>query len=238
LDRPANLSGRPIHRASGQRYFEIVKVLLVRWLRREGPIALGELARQVGCTYPTIREAIKRLDNLHYVRHQSNRSVELTRFPHTAWSEMVALSSKIRRSIRFVDTSGDNADPQRLLRELASLRDPRIAVGGVEAARFWQPEFDLHGTPRIDVVLHVAGDEVDLSFVGRLDPAFKQSDQLDQSPVLVIHLLWRSQPLLETDSRFDLPIADPVETALDLLEVGLTEQAGQMLAHLRAEVRL
>ena len=79
---------------------------------------------------------------------------------------------------------------------------------------------------------------LDLEFIVRLDPALKQSDQLDESAVLVIHPLWRSEPLFASTSSHELPIADPVETAMDLIELGLTGQAAQMLGYLRPEARL
>ncbi len=237
-DTGARSYRRALKPMAGQRYFEVVKVLLVRWLRKTGPTPVGRLAQEVGCTYPTVREALNRLANKQYLKRHSSRAVELARFPHDTWSEMVALSSGMRRSIRFVDVSGDKPDPQRLTERLDRIRPPHIAVGGVVAARFWHRNFDLHGMPRLDLVLHAPDFVADLGFVKRLDPALRETDAHDGSPVLAIHPLLRSDPFFESRSEGELPVTDPIETALDLLELGLTVQAGQLLGHFRSEIRL
>ncbi len=118
------------------------------------------------------------------------------------------------------------------------MRPSRVALGGVAAARHWHSDFDLHGIPRLDLLLHTPGDNVDLDFVKKLDPALRQIDDYDESPVLVVRPLRRADPLFERVPNTSLPFADPVETALDLNDLGLTAQANQLFAHFRPEVRL
>jgi hypothetical protein len=235
LDRSPTLGLRQFVR---QRYFEVVKVLLIRWLLRQGPIPLGQLARLVGCTYPTVREALHQLVNKDYIKRYTNRTVELARFPHGTWGELVALSSRIRRPVRFVDKSGQKPDPQFLLKQLERLRLPAIGIGGVVAAAHWHPDFDLHGLPRLDLVVHAPDGAVNLAFVKRLDPALKEADSSSDSSVLVVHPLLRAQSIFLTSPETPLPLADPVETTLDLVEMGLPVQAGQLLQHLRKESRV
>lgn len=221
-----------------QPYFEVVKVLLIRWLLKDGPIAIGQLARSVGCAYPTVREALHRLTNKQYIKRFSNRTVELTRFPHDTWGELVALSSRIRRPVRFVDVSGQKPDTHFLLKQLERLRPPSVGIGGVAAAALWHPDFDLHGMPRIDLVVHAPSGATNLGFVKGLDPALKETENSSDSPVLVVHPLNRAESLFQTRPDTQLPIADPIETALDLVEMGLTVQAGQLLQHFRPESRV
>ena len=45
-----------------QKQLEVLKVLLHRWLLREGAVSIGKLAKQVGCSYPTVREALEKLE--------------------------------------------------------------------------------------------------------------------------------------------------------------------------------
>jgi hypothetical protein len=189
------------------------------------------LARDVGCTYPTIREALRRLEAKKYVSRSSDRSVQLSRFPRDVWRELLALASSIRPSIRFTDESGEKPDAHRLLERFSRKNLEGVALGGVAAARFWHPAFDLHGTPKLNLIVHAPNGLVDLAFVKRLDPALKRNDDPDASPVLVIH------PLLRATSHFVEPAdgrpayADPVETALDLYELGLFTQADDFLSH-------
>jgi hypothetical protein len=113
-----------------------------------------------------------------------------------------------------------------------------LALGGVLGARHWHPDFDLHGTPRLDLVYHAPNGNVDLEFVRKLDPALTQVDDRSESAVLVVHPLVRAAPLFIETTERSIPWADPVETALDLCDLSLTTQANQLLTHLRPEVRL
>ncbi|NUQ61381.1 MAG: hypothetical protein HUU20_02765 [Pirellulales bacterium] len=224
--------------AVGQKHFELVKVLLCRWLKREGAIPIGRLGEQAGCTYPTASRTLRQLERARSIIRHSNRSVELSRFPQQTWNELVALSGRMRRSLRYVDVSGERPDPQGLLKRLNRLKPPRVALSGVEAARFWHLDFDLHGTPRLDLVLHAPQGRIDLTFMRQLDPALKQTENDSQPALVVVHPLLRPAPLFGSQDSNSLPCADPVETALDLYELGLTVQAGRLLTHLRPETRL
>jgi hypothetical protein len=214
-----------------------MKVLLHRWLRRERAIPIGRLAEQVGCTYPTVAQALKRLERGRNIIRHSNRSVELGKFPREAWNELIAVSSSMRQSFRYEDASGERPDPQSLLRRLDRMKPPGVAVSGVVAARFWHPDFDLHGMPRLDLVLHAPQGRADLAFMRRLDPALRRVEDSNQSAIVVLHPLARHDPLFEGEAGSALPLADPVETVLDLQELGLTVQAGQLMTHFRPDAR-
>jgi hypothetical protein len=222
---------------AGSRYFETVKVLLNRRLRNEGPISIGRLAAEVGCTYPTIRESLRRLEAKKCLARETNRSVRLSRFPYEAWRELLALAPGIRPAIRFTDESGGGTNVDDLLDRLNRRRPKNTALSGVVAARFWHPDFDLHGTPRIHVVVHSPDGLVDLEFLKRVDPALRRNDDPDASPVLVIHPLVRASTLFSESPRGGLPYADPVETVLDLQELGLSNQGHDLLAYFWKEIR-
>jgi hypothetical protein len=221
----------------GRKLYEVVKVLLSRWLRREGPIQISAIASLVGCSYPTVRRALDKATVRPALSFQSNRSVELKSFPHDAWRELVALTGTLRGSMRFCDRSGEKPAPQALLARLERAIPPHVGVGGVVAARHWDPDFNLHGMPRLDLVCHAPDGTVDLGFVEKLDPSLSLTKDPSEPAVLVIHPLVRSAPLFSAHGR-RLPWADPVETALDLCELSLGPQANRLLSALRPEVRL
>jgi hypothetical protein len=223
---------------SKQKHLEVLKVLIYRWLLRQGAIPIGKLAEQVGCAYSTVKEALDKLQQRRCIARHVNRSVELTKFPISSWNELLALFGNMKRSFRYRDISGEKPDPEQLLKRLERMRPSGVALGGVVAARHWHPEFDLHGTPRLDLLLHAPGDTIDLGFVRKLDPALRQIEGYDESPVLVVRPLQRSVPLFDVVTDKGLPFADPVETTLDLHDLGLMAQAGQLLTHFRSEVRL
>lgn len=222
----------------GQKPYEVLKVLVSRWLQKLGPIAIGALASEVGCSYPTVRKALGKASLRHALRIASNRSVELRAFPYDAWNELVGHSRATRVSFRFQDQSGNKPTPQDLLKRLERLKPPHLALGGVAAARHWNPDFDLHGTPRLDMVCHRPDGKIDLTFVREIDPALKIVDEPSASAVLVVHRLVREASLFATNSNGGIPWADPVEVVLDLIDLSLIPQANQLLSHFRPETRL
>jgi hypothetical protein len=221
-----------------QKHLELLKVLLNRWILREGAISVGELTAQVGCVYPTAAQALKRLDERNYLLRRSNRSVELRRFPEKLWKELLVLSDTWRQPLRYADASGKRPDFPYLLRRLTRMKPPHMALGGVAAARYWHADFDLHGIPRIDLSVHVLQGRMDLDFMQKLDPALEPVDRDDRSAAVVLHPLFRREPLYAIATESELPYADAVETVLDLHEMGLTAQAGALLNHFRPELRL
>jgi hypothetical protein len=210
---------------------EVLKVLLVRWLLGHGPIARGELGEQAGCTYPTVAKAVERF--ARDIREHSNRSVEFEGFPRDAWSELLALSPTHRARLAYVDRTGRRPDPEALLRRLQKLKPAGVALGGVAAAHHWDPHFDLRGLPRLDLSL-AADDGLDLGFLQRLDPGLGPLES-DGTPVLVVHPIQRPATLFAPGDR--LPIADPVETLLDLSELRLIDQSDALIERLEQRAR-
>jgi len=214
---------------------EIFKVLIVRWLMSKGPIGIGELGKHVGCSYPTIR---KSLDSIP-TSESGLREGHPMHFPKKVWQDVLTLASSDRQPISFVDRSGQRPNPESLIKRLDRIQPKHVAFGGVVAARHWHADFDLNGTPRIDLLVHCPNQLLDLSFIRQLDPALKEttSERFDASPTLVVHPITRLEPDFTTKADGGLPIADPVETALDLIEMGLNVQVNDLFAHFRTEVR-
>lgn len=218
--------------ALSRTFFEIFKILLHRWLLQQGPIAIGELMRQSACSYPSVADALRRLEAAEEVARRSNRSVQLSRFPQKTWSEVLALSDSLRRTQHYVDSSGRKSDPGALQRRLEALPHDKIAVGGVQAARQWDSHFDLNGVPRLDVIEHRPGGVADSEWVRRLDPALQPAKANAANIVLATRSLLRKEPLFKKNPKGRVPWADPVETLLDLHELGLVEQAEAMVRRL------
>ncbi len=212
---------------------QVTKVLLVRWLRGQGPIGVGALGNQVGCSYPTAAAELTRLDEAGLLKRGRNRSVELTAFPADAWQELAVWESRFRSVMRYGDPT-DREMPEGLLRRLQKGRPAGVALGGVAAGRWWDPAFDLHGMPRLDLVVHAPGGAADLGFVKQLDPGLLPVTRPGDPGILAVRPLKRAQPLFET-SKGGLAVADPVETVLDLHDLGLDAQAGSLIRRLRPE---
>ena len=209
-----------------QTYFAILEVLLHQWLLGKGPMTTDWIMKTIGCSYPTVASALRRLDHV-LIRH-SDRRVELRRFPREEWARLVATSDEARSTTRFADRSGQKRSPETLLRRLTTLQRTDLAVGGVVAARHYHPDLDLAGTPRLDLSLHCPAKRVDWSFVERLDPALEKTERRDEPAALVVHLVRREASLFQPGED-GLQWADPVECLLDLHEARLEAQAKEFL---------
>lgn len=223
-----------------RKSFEVVKVLLLRWLGRQTPLPRGELERLTGFSYPTISKALGHLASHGELARAPGRRPTLPDFPRRSWEAAVALLGPLRETVAFVDASGRPAEPSGLLARLRKLALPHVALGGVEAARHWDPHFDLDGTPRLDLTVHAPdGIGYDLGFVRELDPALRQvppgGDGGRHLAVLVVHRLMRKDPFFGSSAGNPVPWADPVETLLDLHELRLLGQAEELIGRLRTE---
>lgn len=217
-------------RARVDRSFEVMRVLMARWLLRRGRIAIGELGRQAGLSHPSVSKALASLGDS--VERKPDRSAILRALPHEQWARLLALAPSVRQTTAFVASWGHAADPRQLLERLADLRPAGIAVGGVVAARHWHPGLDLDGLPRLDISVHAQGGQMDARFVEELDPVLVPAPA-GASPLLVLHAVPRAESLFTSAGEGGLPIADPVEVLLDLHELRLVEQAEALVRALR-----
>ena len=212
--------------------FEIFKILLNHWLRNRGPMRVAAIIAQSGSSYPTVAEAVNHLVDTHEVIRRTNRRVEMLAFPRRTWGEILALSFSLRMPTYFADTSGRPSDPQALLKRIEVKAPVELAAGGVVAARHWDPNFDLHGIPRLDLSIHAPHQAFGTVAITRADPALTIVGSRSPNIVLALHPLLRREALFEPTPRNSLPVVDPVETLLDLHELGLSTQAEELVGRM------
>ena len=197
-------------------------VLTDAWLRCEPALSMQAIRERSGCSYPTVRCTVDYLDAKGECESGRSRSRALRGFPRRSLEEILAATDKLRQTKRFSDRTGRPADPQGLARRLLAKRPAGVVLGGVMAARFYMPDFDLNGLPRLDV--SAGGDSS--AFVRALDPALEAVGPDFTAPVLVMH---RSLRILGADQ----PFAPPSDVLLDLCEQRLTQQAFEFANALR-----
>ncbi len=204
----------------------ILTVLLHQWLLGSEPMTTDWLMKTVGCSYPTVAGALKSMDDA--LLRRSDRRVELRAFPREEWTRLVLMSEDARSTTRFLDGSGQARSPSSLLRRLEQLGRNDIAVGGLAGARYYDPNLNMAGLPRLDLSIHCPDKRVDLSFIERLDPALEKTARRDVPAALVVHLVRRKESLFQADAT-GMQWADPVECLLDLHEARLESQAVEFL---------
>lgn len=230
LGYPRPRVAQEANRPPTQKDFDVWKVLLAAWLQKEGPLTAQEIGRRANASSPTLRSTFARLRLRGEIADTRNRPIELTGFPRATLREVLALSGSLRRPFYFVDGSGRPADPDGLLRRLAAEQPSGVAVGGVVAARAYDPNFDLNGIPRLDLVVN-STDQV--GWLNRLNPGLRLVDSVTPSPALVLHPVPHLRIGAATWGNGKLPLADPAETLLDLYELRLTEQAEDFVTRIR-----
>ena len=218
---------RPMRRPS-EAFFDILRLLLVHWFRKTGPLTSKDLCAESGFSYPTVAVALEKLKPC-IVRH-SDRRIELCSFPRAAWFQLVAQAEKVRSSQGYVDRSSRPRPPEVLMARLRELGRDDIGVAGVLGARHYLPGLDLIGTPRLDLVVHSQRMRAPNDFLRHLDPALKPSER-GESPQVVVHTLYRPEHLF-THTDKDETWADEVECLLDLHEMRLESQALEFVERL------
>lgn len=224
--RPPEIRNRPTSDA-------VFLVLLLHWFRRSGPMTTRYLMDAVGCSYPTVAEALRRLQTS--IRRDSDRRVQLWGFPTEHWGRVVANRDRVHPVIRYIDRSGQRRSPDALLKRARGLDIAELAVGGVLGARHYYPELDLRGIPRLDLTLHAGKGKADLSFVERLDPALERTDDKNEPVALAVHVLATQGRFFKTVGD-GLPFADEVDCLLSLYDARLDAQAKDFLDHLVTSV--
>ena len=219
-------AGRPFHsRGRVDATYEILRILIHQWMRHLGPVTVTWLMTVSGYSYPTVAKAV---DQLAPSLERYPRGLKLKQFPRDEWARLLAVSDDVRRTVRFVDRSGQPRSPRSLLRRLGQLERSDIAVGGVWGAGHYDPEIDLVGSPRLDLSLHTSRADPDYGFVEQLDPGLERSTNRHEGAALVVHLVRRHESFFES-STDGPPWADPVECLLDLHEARLESQARDFL---------
>ncbi len=229
LTSPDRRSG---HSARGGAFFTVLHVLLLRWLHHQGPIQISALGQAAGISQPTIRKALKRLHG--NIERDSRRRVELVSFPQREWLEMTVMAKRIRESLYFQDGSGRPRSSEQLWSRLRRRAPAGAAIGGVLAARHWDPQLDLEGTPRLDLYLHSPGPAPSVAFMTQVDPALKRTDDPHASIAVAVHRIRRDNAFFASSRSNRLGWADPVDTLLDLDELRLHDQCSDLIRRLRA----
>lgn len=206
--------------------FEVWKVLLDAWLRREPPLPLHELQKRSGASHPSVSAVLTRLEENGELQRTSSRSAMLRDLPRSSLAEVLALGDSLRETRRYVDRSGRAPNARDLVRRFIAKESREAALGGVEAARHYMSSFDLNGLPRVDVTVTA---QDDLAWVKKVDPALAEAPS-GSSPVLVVHRMRRPERFDRTASG---SFADPAEVLLDLHELRLVDQANEFVSALR-----
>ena len=230
FDRLSNAQKASRRGRTADAFYDVLRVLLVQWFRREGPLQIKRIEALSGFSYPTIASALDKLED-SLTRH-SDRSVELKSFPKDAWVKLVAVNHELRKPRAYKARNPKSLE--QLAARLMEKPDESVAIGGTIGAKHYLPGIDLVGTPRLDLTVHNWNSTKIDRLARRIDPGLREVG-LKEAPQLVVHSLLRKNPLFHQSD--DRTFADEVECLLDLQEARLEQQALEFLDHLKKNAR-
>ncbi len=218
-------------------FFDVLRTLVVHWLRGDAPVSTKQLIEETGFSYPTIATSLGKLS--HYLMRGPNRSVGLRRFPLDAWQKLLVDAGSIRQTRRFT-AEGRPRSPEAMLARLRELGVGDIAVGGVLGARHWVPGIDIAGTPRLDLTVNFAMPQQrdwpipdaapPHDFIRKLDPALRPAAS-NEPAILVVNGLFTPE-IFSKPGNDGTIWANEAECLLDLQEARLDAQAQEFINHL------
>ncbi len=212
---------------------DVLRVLLIHWFRKSSPTKLKDLGEQTGYSYPTIAEALGKLE--HSLLRHTDRSVSLNSFPQDEWFKLVARIDNVRSTLGFAVNNARPRSIELLIDKLIELNPASVALGGTFGARHYMPGIDLIGNPRLDLVVDARMQKDISAIIRKLDPGLKPVTR-GKLPQVSVHLLSRPEMFFDSGSS-GLPWADEVECALDLHEARLESQAMEFLTFLKERAR-
>jgi hypothetical protein len=206
--------------------FIVAKVLMLQWLTDGRPMTVRWLSRVTGFSYPSVAHVLKELGSL--IERRSDRRFRLRYFPKEEFTRLLSVAPRARATVRFADRSGQSRTIEAHIRRLEKLNPSGVAIGGAAGAKYYSPDLDIVGVPRLDLSLHSPLTRPDLSFIERLDPALKRVTDSQEPATIAVHLLSQADPFY-APRKGGLSWADPMECLMDLAEAGLQKQAAQFL---------
>jgi hypothetical protein len=205
----------------------VTSALALSWLRGEGPLTVRSLQDLCGASYPTVATAVENLTSLDLLEPRSDRRLLVRYIPLALLMKIAEQHAAGRKIHRFIDPTGQVKSPETLSAKLFKLQQQglatKVAVGGVLGARHYFSDLDITASPRLDLSVYSAGG---LDFVRRLDAALEETEDARAKAALVVHVT--PEPVRFIDHH-DGTWASELECCADLLEIGLTREAHEMM---------
>lgn len=212
----------------GSTQHTVFAELVRAWLRRSEPQTTTAIQLAVGASYPTVSTVLRQLEGQDVLERTSDRRVALRKFPWDEWRRWIVASADARRTVRFVDRTGQARSPEEMVARLAKLQRDDVAVGGVLGAKHHFPGLDITGSVRLDLSVQGHKKAHELDFIRRIDAGLVASSDPMEKATVVVHFLGRHAPN-SFEREGDTMWADPLECLSDLYDLRLDAQADEML---------
>ncbi len=223
-------------------FYHIITTLLIKnFFEGNSYLKNKDLQDEAQCSYPTLQRILRKLDT--WLERDSSRSLRLKQFPEDIWWKLLSNAPVARHTVRFQDVSGQPRSIESLIKQFQKREIQDVAIGGVTAAVFHYPMLDIVGSPRLDLIVHVAPTNrrpknhaiSAEKLASIIDPGLEETNDPTTPVRLAIHYLRRKNSDFVKDESNGYWLADPMECLYDLHDARLTPQAEQLLNHLKQQ---
>lgn len=208
----------------------VTSAIAVLWLREAEPMTLRSLQVLCHASYPTVANAVAKFTNWDLLEPRTDRRLLVRYIPVELWIKIAEQHIGNRKLHRFIDPTDQPKSPETLSAKLFKMQQQglaaKVAVGGVLGARHYFSDLDITASPRLDLSLYGTGG---LDFVRSLDAALEKTEDARAKATLVVHET--SEPVRFIEHQ-DGTWASELECCSDLLEIGLTREAHEMMTTL------
>lgn len=202
---------------------QVKAALVERALWGLAPLTLADLRRQTGASYQTADAALIELQKLDVVSGERDGPILLQGLRPLALRKLADEHASARKSVRFVDPTGNARMPSAMADRLLSLRSKRgaskVAISGVLGATRYFPDLNITAAPRLDLSVY----DGDQRFVAKLDAGLLRTDDQNRKPALVLHMQRDCRPPEIVEKEPEL--AARLDCLADLEELGLQAEA-------------
>lgn len=205
---------------------QAVKAYLIDcWLNNLGPQSTARIGNGTGASYPTVAAALEDMRTLGALSDDRLHGAMLREPSWAVWRRLAEMQSNYRKTIRFIDPSGQARPPSQLSGRLESMQAKGTAIsvkiGGVLGAQWHYPELDITAAPRLDLCIY---DGSDTQFMRKLDAALIETNDPGAKAAVVLHLTQKHK-WVPQDYQRSFPVASPLDCLADLLEMGYQTEA-------------
>jgi hypothetical protein len=202
---------------------QVKAALVERALWGLAPLTLADLRRLTGASYQTANAALIELQKLGVVTGERDGPIVLHGLRPLALRKLADEHAGARKSVRFVDPTGNARMPSAMADRLLSLRSKqgasKVTISGVLGATRYFPDLNITAAPRLDLSVY----DGDQRFVAKLDAGLLRTDDQNRKPALVLHMQRDCRPPEIADKEPEL--AAKLDCLADLEELGLRAEA-------------
>ena len=210
----------------------VVAALAQLRLWNASPVTVKYLQENCRVSYPTVAAVLKSLADQGWLEDSDERGVRLRYLISGEWMELAREHARQRKVLFFTDPTGQST-PEQMVKRLPRLQKTgklpqTVRIGGVIGAAQHFPALDITAAARLDLCV----DREPSRIATILDAGLLRKAKPDQHVALAVHVTSFPLGTSRGESKTQGPWASELECLADLIEMGYTREASEMVHHI------